>query len=223
MASVSALLLLSAPMHAALLLSSTPATTGQQAAASASQLGTSAIGRRNLMRQSVLAAAALVSLDVQSVSAEDTFSRMGGALEPFIDVQKGYKLYKPVAWNQFDADPGVYDVKFQDVIEPFEIVQVSSSPVTTATSVSALGDVSAVGVKFAKSRNAELISAKERDADGSLVYTFELKGEMYHEYLALAVNRGKLFRVSTVTSNKRWPKREELFKNIILSFVPKGF
>jgi len=95
--------------------------------------------------------------------------------------------------------------------------------VTTATSVSALGDVSAVGVKFAKSRNAELISAKERDADGSLVYTFELKGEMYHEYLALAVNRGKLFRVSTVTSNKRWPKREELFKNIILSFVPKGF
>lgn len=26
---------------------------------------------------------------------------------------------------QFDTDPGVYDVKFQDVIEPFETVQVS--------------------------------------------------------------------------------------------------
>jgi len=29
--------------------------------------------------------------------------------------------------------------------------------------------------------------------------------------------------VSTVTSNKKWPKREALYKNIVASFVPKGF
>jgi len=46
---------------------------------------------------------------------------------------------------------------------------------------------------------------------------------MYHEYLALTINRGKLFRLSTVTSNKRWSKRQELYKNVVLSFVPKGF
>ena len=41
---------------------------------------------------------------------------MGGLLEPFIDTQKGYKLYVPAGWNKFDADPGVYDIKFQDII-----------------------------------------------------------------------------------------------------------
>ena len=144
--------------------------------------------------------------------------QMGGLLEPYIDTQKGYKLYSPKGWNKFESDPGVYDVKFQDVIEPETTVQVSTSPVATATSVSALGDLPTVGAKFAKSRNAE-----ESDVEGSLVYTFELKGELYHELLALCINRGKLYRVTTVTSNKKWPKRQELYKNIVASFVPKGF
>ena len=30
---------------------------------------------------------------------------------------------------------------------------------------------------------------------------------MYHELLALCINKGKLFRVTTVTSNKKWNKR----------------
>ena len=40
-------------------------------------------------------------------------------------------------------------------------LQVSSSPVSTATSISALGDLDAVGAKFAKSRNSELVKAKQ--------------------------------------------------------------
>ena len=148
---------------------------------------------------------------------------MGGLLEPFVDTQKGYKLYTPSGWNKFDADPGVYDVKFQDIIEPETTVSVSSSPVQTATSISALGDLQTVGTKFATSRNAKLVSSNERDSDGSLVYTFELEGELYHELLALTINRGKLYRLTTVTSNKKWKKREELYQNIVLSFVPKGF
>merc|ERR1712070_1342673 len=146
--------------------------------------------------------------------------KMGGLLEPYIETGKGFKLYKPAGWNKFDADPGVYDVKFQDIIETETTVQVSASPVSTATSVNALGELAAVGEKFAKSRNAKLVSATERDADGSLVYTFELEGDMYHELLALSINRGKLFRVSTVTSNKKWSKRADLYKNVVASFVP---
>merc|ERR1712070_1253284 len=101
--------------------------------------------------------------------------------------QKGYKLYRPNAWNQFDADAGVYDVKFQDVIEGAEIIQVSSSPVASATSVKALGDLQTVGAKFARNRKAELLSATERDADGSLVYTYELQGPDFHEYLLISI------------------------------------
>lgn len=99
----------------------------------------------------------------------------------------------------------------------------SSQPVQTATSVSALGELDEVGAKFAKSRNAELLSTASTTVDGVLVYTLELKGELYHELLLLTINRGKLFRVSTVASNKRWSKRGELYRNIINSFVPKGF
>ena len=45
----------------------------------------------------------------------------------------------------------------------------------------------------------------------------------YHELLALTINKGKLYRLSATASNKRWPKREELYRNIIYSFVPKGY
>merc|ERR1719152_637604 len=138
----------------------------------------SALTRRAAMQQAAGLSAAVVAGVAQPALADDgpAFSRMGGLLEPYIDTQRGYKLYKPAGWNQFDADPGVYDIKFADIIEPETTVQVSSSPVATATSVSALGELDAVGARFAKSRNAELVSASSRDADGSLAYTFELKG-----------------------------------------------
>jgi len=148
---------------------------------------------------------------------------MGGLLEPFIETSKGFKLYKPSGWTQYDTDPGVYDVKFADIIDPFETVIVSSQPVQTATSVSALGDLDAVGAKFAKSRNAQLISASQRDSEGTLIYTLDLQGDTYRELLLLTISKGRLFRLSTVATNKRWSKRGELYKNIVASFVPRGF
>jgi len=178
---------------------------------------------RRMALQSAGAAAAAATFGVRSANAEEGPSRMGGLLEPFIDTQRGYKLYKPTGWNQFDADPGVYDIKFADIIEPETLVQVSSSAVATATSITALGELDAVGEKFAKSRSAKLVKATSREADGSLIYTFELAGDLYHEFLSLTINRGKLYRLTSVTSNKKWNKREELYKNIHLSFVPKGF
>lgn len=99
----------------------------------------------------------------------------------------------------------------------------STSPVSTATSVTALGDLAVVGEKLAQSRKAELVSSTQGEVDGVITYTFELKGEAFHEYILLSVNRGKLYRLTTVSTNKRWPKRAEMYKNIVLSFVPKGF
>merc|ERR1719387_918116 len=130
-----------------------------------------AAGRLPTRRAVLQAAGAAASLTVGArgaVADDDNFSRMGGLLEPFIDTQKGYKLYVPSGWNKFDADPGVYDVKYQDIIETETTVQVSTSPVQTATSVTALGELDEVGAKFAKSREAKLLDAKQRDVDGSL-------------------------------------------------------
>ena len=234
----------------------------------------SALSRRALGAQVAQVASGLtvLALGQNSATAAEapSASRMGGLLEPYVVPAQGYKLLKPSGWNKFDADPGNYDVKFQDIIEPFETVQVSTSPVATATSVDALGNLQEVGEKFAKSRNAELVAAKQRDADGSLFYELELKGEIYHEFLGLTINKGKLYRVSCVAKNKRWSappperhplyscccqrhllfpthpssplegpssraqlqipacihvtdKRGELYKNVMLSFVPKGY
>ena len=136
-----------------------------------------ASGRPLTRRDALQAAGAAAALTVGARGAvaddEEGFSRMGGLLEPFIDTQKGYKLYVPSGWNKFDADPGVYDVKYQDIIEQETTVQVSTSPVQTATSITALGDLQAVGDKFAASRSAKLVAASERSVDGSLVYTLE--------------------------------------------------
>merc|ERR1719163_2445498 len=183
--------------------------------------GPAPLTRRGAMQAAGAAAATFAF--VHGAEAEENFSRMGGLLEPFIDTQKGYKLYVPSGWNKFDADPGVYDVKYQDIIEQETTVQVSSSPVQTATSVSALGELQEVGEKFAKSRSAKLVGATQKDVDGTLFYTLELEGEQYHELLGLCINKGKLFRVTAVTSNKKWPKRKELYRNVLASFVPKGY
>ena len=208
----------------ALLLPTTPARLSSSSSSSA---GLSLVASRREALSGAAAAALAAAATVGGVAAPafaaEEFSRMGGLLEPFVDTQKGYKLYTPSGWNKFDADPGVYDVKFQDIIEQETTVQVATSPVSTATSVSALGELDEVAEKFAKSRSASVLSAKSREVDGSLVYDFELKGEQYHELLSLCINRGKLYRVSTVTSNKKWDKRKDLYKNIILSFVPRGF
>ena len=40
-------------------------------------------------------------------------SRMGGLLEPYKDINKGFSLYRPAGWNQFDSAPGEYDIKWE--------------------------------------------------------------------------------------------------------------
>uniref|UniRef100_A0AAU8MKQ8 Chloroplast PsbP n=1 Tax=Chroomonas placoidea TaxID=173977 RepID=A0AAU8MKQ8_9CRYP len=153
-------------------------------------------------------------------------SRMGGLLEPFKDINKGFQLFKPKGWNQFDAAPGEYDIKWEDLVEKSEMVMVGSSNVKTATSVSALGPVDKVGANLAKKKKAELVSATERtDGNGILYYKFvfkqgdEKKGA--REVFQLAVNKGRLWSVTATTSEKRWPKREAFYENVMKSFVPK--
>lgn len=181
-----------------------------------------ALSRRSFGAQAASGLAALALGSTAAYAGEEP-SRMGGTLEPYVDAPRGFKLLKPSGWNKFDVDPGVYDVKFQDLIEPFETVQVSTSPVATATSVDALGEVAAVAEKFAKGRDAEVVKAKARNVGDVLTYEIELKGPVYHELLLLSINKGKLFRLSCISKNTRWDKRKELYKNVALSFVPQGF
>mmetsp|Transcript_72813 Transcript_72813/g.115233 ORF Transcript_72813/g.115233 Transcript_72813/m.115233 type:complete len:268 (+) Transcript_72813:56-859(+) len=183
--------------------------------------------RRTAMQQGVAAAAGLAVLPPTPAFADlvlEEASRMGGQLEPMVAPKFEWKIFRPSSWTMFDGDDGGYDAKFRDLVEQDTTVQISTAPVKTATSVSALGTLDEVANKFATKRNAKVVSKSQRDAEGFPVYVFELQGDEYHELIALCISgeSKKLYRVEAIAQNKNWKTHAELFNNMILSFVPKG-
>lgn len=151
-------------------------------------------------------------------------TRMGGLLEKFADTQRGLSINIPSGWNKFEGEVGAYDIKWQDLVDPKENIKISSTPVkSTTTSVAALGDdVQAIGENLASKRNAKLVKAQERLTDGILFYEFEFAiGDATHQLLSLSVNKGKIWSLDCNTTEKRWSKREEMYYNVIGSFIPR--
>jgi len=132
-------------------------------------------------------------------------------------------LLVPSGWNKFEGEVGAYDVKWQDLVDPRENVKISSSPVkSTTSSIDVLGEVQEVGLKLAAKRDAKLIKAEERITDGILFYKFDFAiNDGTHQLLQLCVNKGKVWSLDANTTEKRWSKREEMYNNILGSFLPK--
>lgn len=85
-----------------------------------------------------------------------------------------------------------------------------------------LGPVEDVGASLAAKRDAKLIAAEERQTDGVLFYTFDFAlSDGTHQLLLLCVNKGKIWSLDASTREKRYPKRKELYYNILGSFMPK--
>jgi len=85
-----------------------------------------------------------------------------------------------------------------------------------------LGDVQTLGESLATKRNAKLISAKERLTDGILFYVFNFAiNDGTHQLLELCVNKGKIWSLDANTTEKRWSKREDMYNNVVGSFMPK--
>ena len=80
----------------------------------------------------------------------------------------------------------------------------------------------ALGESLASKRNAKLIRAEERLTDGVLFYTFDFAiQDGTHQLLELSVNKGKIWSLDANTTEKRWSKREEMYYNVLGSFMPK--
>lgn len=62
-------------------------------------------------------------------------SKLGGQLEPFADVSKGYRLAKPLGWNRYDGTSGEYTVKMVDLVDPTTLILLTNSPVKSDTEV----------------------------------------------------------------------------------------
>lgn len=169
----------------------------------------------------------LVSLlPANAVVDEETprvVTRMGGLLEPFQDGPRSIKMMAPSGWNKFDGEVGAYDLKWQDLVDNTENIKISSTPVkSNSTSIALLGKVEDVGASLATKRNAKLLSATERQTDGILFYKFDFAiNDGTHQLLQLCICKGKLWSIDANASEKRWPKRSELYENVLGSFMPK--
>lgn len=187
------------------------------------------VSRRNAFAKSATFVGGVAGLVIPSsafaeVSEETpkTTTRMGGLLERYQD-PRGFTILAPSGWNKFEGEVGAYDVKWQDVVDNFENIKVSSNPVkSTTTSIDALGEVKTVGESLASKRDAKLVSAEERLTEGILFYSFDFAlNDGTHQLLLLCVNKGKVWSVDTNCKEKRYAKRADLYKNVLGSFMPK--
>eukprot|EP00638_Chattonella_subsalsa_P005712 CAMPEP_0117743638 /NCGR_PEP_ID=MMETSP0947-20121206/6263_1 /TAXON_ID=44440 /ORGANISM="Chattonella subsalsa, Strain CCMP2191" /LENGTH=209 /DNA_ID=CAMNT_0005560395 /DNA_START=105 /DNA_END=731 /DNA_ORIENTATION=- len=163
--------------------------------------GEGPISRQTLLQEgvkvlSVTAAANLMFPLVSNAEPEEVArvtTRMGGTMEPYSDINKGFKLFRPSGWDAFSNAPEEYDVKFVDLVNKQETITVSTTPVKSSTAITALGPVQAVGEKLAGSRKADLLSAKEKITEGVVSYTYEFKKGNSYEVYQLSINKGKLW------------------------------
>jgi photosystem II oxygen-evolving enhancer protein 2 len=199
---------------------------------SSTTTASSAVSRRHVFAQSAAAAAAamtttlLFSNTALALPTEETprvVTRQGGLLEAFQDGPRSIRIMAPSGWNKFEGEVGAYDIKWQDLVDPSENIKISSTPVKSTTeSIAVLGDVQELGKTLANKRNAKLISASERLTDGVLFYQFDFAiNDGTHQLLAMCVCKGKLWSLDASAKEKRWSKREELYNNVIGSFMPK--
>jgi photosystem II oxygen-evolving enhancer protein 2 len=155
------------------------------------------------------------------------------SLQRYSDTQDGYEFLYPNGWIAVDvkeASPGV-DAVFRDLIERDENLSVIVSDIPADKSLEDLGDPSAVGYRFLKKinddpdngRQAELLSAEERDSNGKVYYLLEYRvtlpdSQQRHDLASVTTNRGKLVTFNLSASERRWSAVEPLFNTVARSF-----
>eukprot|EP00903_Cladosiphon_okamuranus_P005704 g5664.t1 len=170
----------------------------------------------------ILPLAALADEDTADVTqVKLVTSKLGGQLEPFADVSKGYRLAKPLGWNRYDGTSGEYTVKMVDLVDPTTLILLTNSPVKSDTELTTLGTVTQVGEKLSKGRDMELVSTRDRVTEGIRIYDFEFKGGGRRELKTLSVNKNKLWNLTLGCPEKAWKKQEVPFRTIVDSFLPR--
>ena len=165
-----------------------------------------------------LVAPPALAADVLEIPPATT--KMGGLLEKYADVNRGFRLLKPTTWNQFDGEPGAYDVRWVDVVAPAESVTLSTSTYGAGQSIEDLAAVDKLGAKLAGARGT-LTGARARRSDSILFYDYSFAGEGRRELLTMCVHKGRLWQLTAKAPESSWGKREALYLNVVGSFVPK--
>jgi photosystem II oxygen-evolving enhancer protein 2 len=169
----------------------------------------------------ILALAIVLQINVTPAQA--------AGLQAYIDTGDSYKFLYPNGWVAVKTTKGA-DIIFHDLIESSENVSVVISEVDKDKKLSDLGTASDVGYKLGKNaiappgsgREAELISAETHEAKGKTYYILEydvtLPNSKRHNIASVVVSRGKLFTFNASTTDRRWAKMKNVFKDVVNSF-----
>ncbi|MEM7770600.1 MAG: photosystem II reaction center PsbP [Cyanobacteria bacterium P01_E01_bin.6] len=169
-----------------------------------------------------------VVLVVLSVSLQGCVST-GAGLKSYIDAYDGYEFAYPNGWVEIKVPNGP-DVVIHDFIDPSENASVIIGDVPEGKTLEELGTPSEVGQRLAQraissedsSRKAELIGATSLDRGEStyylLEYVVQLPEQTRHNLSSVVVRRGKLFTFNVSTTENRWQRLSDKFKQVVTSF-----
>jgi photosystem II oxygen-evolving enhancer protein 2 len=181
-------------------------------------------GNGEMLKRVAVLVLLLVGLSLQGcVSA-------GAGLKSFVNTYSGYEFLYPNSWVEVKVADGP-DVVLHDLIEETENISVVISPVPDNKSLAQLGSPSEVGYKLSKNaiappgsgREADLINAESRAVGTETYYLLEYLVQFpnkvaRHNIASVVVRRGQLFTLNLSTTEQRWQKNQDLFKQIVDSF-----
>ncbi len=154
----------------------------------------------------------------------------GAGLKSYVDSIDGYEFLYPNGWLPVKVSSGP-DVVLHDLIETSENVSVVINPVPEGKTLTELGTPSEVGYKLGKSaiappdsgREAELVNAGTQESGAKTYYVLEYAVKLLNQQerrnlASVAVSRGKLFTFNASAPEKRWPKVQRVFEQVVNSF-----
>lgn len=170
---------------------------------------------------------AAIVLVILSLSLQSCVSAAAG-LKSYVDAYKGYEFAYPNGWVEIKVPDGP-DIVFHDFVEPSENVSVMIGDVPDGKTLDDLGTPSEVGQRLAQqtisnleNRQAELVSAQSRQVDSNTYYLLEyvvtLPDQVRHNLASVVVRRGKLFTFNASTTESRWHKMSDKFRQVVNSF-----
>lgn len=171
----------------------------------------------------------VILLVVLSLSLTSCASAASG-LKSYVDSIDGYQFLYPNGWLEVKVSNGP-DVVFHDLIQTTENVSVVVNPVPEGKTLAELGTPSEVGYRLGKNaiappdsgREAELVNAGILESGGKKYYVLEYAVKLpnqqkRHNLASVAVSRGKLFTFNASAPEKRWPKVQNVFEEVVKSF-----
>lgn len=173
---------------------------------------------------------AVVLLIVLSLTLQSCVPTAAGAgLKSYVNSYKGYEFLYPNGWLPVNVAGGP-DLVLHDLVEETENVSVIISDVTEGKTLQELGTPTEVGYRLSKSsidpkqqgRSVELVDAQERQVGDETYYLLEyvatLPSQTRHNLASVVVRRGQLFTFNLSTTEKRWEKAEDRFRQVVKSF-----